>query len=109
MVIQIVRASIRPEARERWLDMISWNAPETRAEQGCVGYQVCEDLEVPNTFMLVETWDDLDSLYAHFRKQFGRIMEALGDAFAEPPEASIHEVATTQSLADVLDAAGVGA
>jgi quinol monooxygenase YgiN len=108
MIIQIVKASIKPEARDRWLEMIRWNAPETRAEEGCDGYLVTEDLEVPNTFVIVELWSDLDALYTHLRNQFERIMAALGDAFAEPPEASIHEIATTRTLADGLEAAGIG-
>jgi quinol monooxygenase YgiN len=107
MVVQIVRASIKPEQRDRWLEVIRQNAVQTRAEEGCEGYQVAEDLEVPNSFVIVELWTSLDAVYDHFRSQFEGLMAALGDVFAAPPEASIHEVASTLSLGEVLAAAGI--
>jgi quinol monooxygenase YgiN len=107
MVVQLVRASIKPEQRDRWLEVIRLNAAQTRAEEGCEGYQIAEDLEAPNTFVIIERWADLEAVYSHFRNQFEELMEALGDVFAAPPEASIHEVASTLTLDDVLAAAGI--
>ena len=54
MVVQLVRASIKPEQRDRWLEVIRRNAAQTRAEEGCEGYQIAEDLEAPNTFVIIE-------------------------------------------------------
>jgi quinol monooxygenase YgiN len=67
MVIQLVRVSIKPEQRDRWLELIRANVAQTRAEDGCESYEVTEDIEAPNTFVLVERWRDLDAQYAHFR------------------------------------------
>lgn len=108
MVIQIVRASIRPEQREHWLEVIRRNAGQTRAEEGCEGYQIAEDLEVPNSFVIVELWTTLEAVENHFRNQFESLMAALGDVFAAPPEANIHEVDRTLTLPEVLQAAGIG-
>lgn len=107
MIIQVVRASIKPEFRDRWLEVMPQNAAQTRAEEGCEGYQVAEDLETPNSFVIVEMFTNMDVLHAHFRNQFQGIMAALGDAFAAPPEASIHEIASTKSLSEVLAEAGI--
>jgi quinol monooxygenase YgiN len=107
MIVQIVRASIKPEQRDRWLEVIARNATQTRTEEGCQGYQVAEDLEVPNNFLIVELWTNLDAVKNHFRAQFEELMAALGDVFAEPPEAFIHEVASTMTLQEVLAAAGM--
>ena len=108
MVIQLVRLQIKPEQRDKWLEMIRVNAEQTRAEQGCESYQVSEDIETPNTFALVERWTDLEAQYDHFRSpDFGKLMDALGDVFAAPPEVSIHEVASTLTLDEALAAAGV--
>lgn len=108
MVVQIVRASIKPEECGRWLEVIQRNAAETRAEDGCEGYQVAEDLEAENRFVIVELWRDQESILQHFRNQFQELMVALGDAFAEPPEATFYEVAKSQGLDEVLAAAGIG-
>lgn len=107
MIVQIVRASIKPEERDRWLEVIAQNATQTRTEEGCQGYQVAEDLEVPNNFVIVELWTSLDAVKNHFRAQFEQLMGALGDVFAAPPEAFIHEVASTMTLQEVLAAAGM--
>jgi quinol monooxygenase YgiN len=107
MVIQLVRAPIKPDQRDRWLEVIRENAAQTRVEEGCEGYQVTEDLEAPNTFVIIERWANLEAVYSHFRNQFEDLMAALGDIFAAPPEASIHEVRSTLSLDEVLAAAGL--
>ena len=109
MVIQLVRVSIRPEQRARWLALIRANAAQTRAEEGCESYQIGEDLETPHTFVVVERWASLEAQYSHFRTpEFGELMGALGDIIAGPPEVSIHEVASTLTLDEALAAAGVG-
>jgi quinol monooxygenase YgiN len=107
MVIQLVRVSIKPEQREKWLELIAANAAATRLEEGCESYEVTEDLETPNTFVLVERWRDLDAQYDHFRSpDFGQLMSSLGDVLAGPPEVSINEVASTLRLEEALAAAG---
>ena len=106
MVVQTVRVSIKPEQRDRWLEVIHENAAQTRAEDGCESYVVSEDLEAPNTFVLVERWRDLEAQYEHFRRpEFPALMESLGDLLAGPPDVSIHEVASTQTLDEALAAA----
>ena len=108
MVLQVVRVPIKPEQRDRWLQLIRINAAQTRAEEGCESYRVCEDIETPNAFVLVEEWTSMDAQYEHFRNpEFGRLMGSLGDLLAGPPEVAIHEVASTQTLDEALAAAGV--
>jgi quinol monooxygenase YgiN len=108
MVVQVVRVPIKPEQRDRWLEIVRMNAADTRGEEGCESYQISEDIEMPNTFVLVERWASMEAQYNHFRNpKFGELMGALGDVIAGPPEISIHEVASTQTLDEALAAAGV--
>lgn len=107
MVLQVVRASIKPEQREHWLDVIRDNAARTRAEEGCEGYRIAEDLEAPNTFVIIEQWASLDAVYRHFQNEFEALMAALGDVFAAPPEVLIHDLASTLTLDEVLAKAGL--
>lgn len=39
MIVQLISASIKPEHRDRWLEVIERNAVRTRAEEGCEGYR----------------------------------------------------------------------
>jgi len=108
MVIQLVHVSIRPEQRDRWLALVRANAARTRAEDGCEGFRIGEDLETANSFVLVERWASMEAQYGHFRTpEFGQLMGDLGDIVAAPPEVTIHEVATTLTLAEALVGAGV--
>ena len=108
MVVQVVRVAINPDQRDRWLELVRANAAETRAEKGCESFLVCEDLETPNTFVLVEQWANMEAQYDHFRNpRFGELMGALQPVLAGPPEVSIHDVASTQTLEEALAAAGV--
>jgi quinol monooxygenase YgiN len=108
MVIQLVSVSIRPEQRDKWLELLGLNALQTRAEEGCESYQISEDVETPNRFIIVERWASLDAQYSHFRTpEFQTLMGALGEFLAGPPEVSIHEVASTLTLDEALAAAGV--
>jgi quinol monooxygenase YgiN len=106
MVIQLVNVSIRPEQRGRWLELIRMNAAQTRAEQGCESYQISENVETPNHFVIVERWASLEAQYSHFRSpEFGQMLGALGDIIAGPPEVSINEVSSTLTLDEALTAA----
>src|SRR5688500_6315770 len=108
MIIQIVKASIKPDRRETWLEVVRANAAQTRGEDGCESYVATEDVEAPNTFVIVERWRDLEAKYENLRNpEFGKLMGALGDVLAGPPEVSIHEVASTQTLDEALAAAGL--
>jgi quinol monooxygenase YgiN len=107
MVIQVVSVSIKPEQRDRWLELVRMNAIQTRAEEGCESYRVCEDIDTPNAFVLVEEWTSMEAQYEHFRNpDFGKLMGSLAEVLAGPPEVSIHEVASTQTLEEALEAAG---
>jgi quinol monooxygenase YgiN len=108
LVIQLVRVSIVPEQRDKWLELIRLNAAQTRAEEGRESYEIGEEVETPNTFVITERWTSLDAQYSHFRNpQFAQLMGALRDVLAGPPEVSIHEVASTLTLDEALAAAGV--
>ena len=108
MVIQLITVSIKPEQRERWLELIAKNAAETRGEKGCEGVALGEDLETPNRFVIVEHWASLEAKYENFRTpKFSRLLGELDEILAGPPEVSLNEVASTQTLEEALHAAGL--
>jgi quinol monooxygenase YgiN len=109
MVIQLVRVSVKPDQRDKWLELIRMNASQTRAEEGCESYELSEDMEKPNCFVILERWASMEAQYDHFRNpEFEKLMGALGDVIAAPPEVSINEVASTLTLEEALAAAEAG-
>jgi quinol monooxygenase YgiN len=106
MVIQLVSVAIKPELRDKWMELLRNNAAQTRTEKGCRSYRISEDLESPNRFVIVEQWTDLDAQYQHFRTpEFAKLMEGLDEFLAAPPEVSINEVSSTLTLDEALAAA----
>jgi quinol monooxygenase YgiN len=110
MVLVHARVSIKPEARERWFSMVEVVVKVTRTEDACRTYRVYEDIQVPNSFIFVEEWQDLDGLYRHFRApHFRQFFDALPEVLAGPPDAAVIDVASTVTLNDALAAAGASA
>lgn len=108
MVIQIVKVSVRPDERAAWLELLRSATAQARAEEGCESCQASEDVERPDEFVIVEQWAHMEAQYEHFRNpRFEELMGRLGDVLAAPPDISVHEVASTQTLDEALAAAGV--
>ena len=109
MVILHARLVVKPEARERWLDLVAALTPPSRAEDACQSYDLYEAVDTPNTFIFVEQWDSLDGLYAHFHTpHFGEFGAALGEVLTEAPVGTVAEVSSTMSLDEAFAAAGIG-
>jgi quinol monooxygenase YgiN len=71
-VIAIITA--KPGQRAAVLDAFRTNVPAVLAEAGCIEYGAAVDLEPgpafqspcgPDSFMVIEKWQDLDALKAH--------------------------------------------
>jgi quinol monooxygenase YgiN len=108
MVILHAQAPIKPEARERWLEILDAVTPPSRAEDACQSYVIYEAVETPNRYIFVEQWTSLDGLYARFHTpHFTEFFAALGEVLAGPPTGSISEVSSTQTLDEAFAAAGI--
>jgi quinol monooxygenase YgiN len=108
MIILNATAPIKPEARERWLAILSALTPPSRAEEACQSYVIYEAIETPNTFIFVEKWTSLEGLYAHFHTpHFGKFFAALGEVLAGPPAGFVSAESSTQTLDQALAAGGV--
>jgi quinol monooxygenase YgiN len=109
MVILHATGVIKPEARERWFEILAAVTPPSRAEEASLSYLVYESIETPNAFIFVEEWTSLDGLYAHFHTpHFTEFFGALAEVLAEAPAGSISEVSSTQTLDEAFAAAGIG-
>ncbi|MEO6271467.1 MAG: antibiotic biosynthesis monooxygenase family protein [Lautropia sp.] len=74
MIHVIAVLTAKPGQREKILLAFKANAPTVRAEHGCVEYVATIDAEGapamqtaygPDTFVVVEKWDDMAALAAH--------------------------------------------
>jgi quinol monooxygenase YgiN len=108
VVVVHAYGAIKPEARERWFELLAAVTPPSRAEDACQSYILYEAIETPNAFIFVEEWSSLDGLYAHFHTpHFTEFMAGLGEVLAAPPAGSISEASSTQTLDEAFAAAGI--
>ncbi len=58
----------------------------TRAEPGCIAYDLCRDADVPDRFVAYENWRDCESLRNHLTTpHFAALGAALGGLLAAAP------------------------
>lgn len=60
-----VTIEVKPEDRDRVLNMILELAGHSQKEKGCVGYDIYENSEKKDTLMIIETWENPEVLSAH--------------------------------------------
>lgn len=66
MFVVVVEFEVRPEARDRFLDLVVENAKASRRiEPGCRQFDVCVDPQAPTTVLLYEIYDDREAFDRH--------------------------------------------
>jgi quinol monooxygenase YgiN len=67
MIIVHGTIPIRPDCRERALELARAMAQATQAEPGCLSYDFYVGLSDASTLMLFQEWEDMDALMKHFQ------------------------------------------
>jgi quinol monooxygenase YgiN len=69
MIIVHGTIPIRAECRDEVLQLARRMAELTRDELGCISYDFYIGLSDPNTLMLFQEWENMDSLMGHFQTE----------------------------------------
>jgi quinol monooxygenase YgiN len=81
----LVSLRARDACEVRLRDELAILATMSRADAGCLRYDVLEELEEPGRFMLFEEWLDEDSLIDHnTQRHVARFVEKSDSMLAEP-------------------------
>ena len=75
-----VRFPIKPDQRERFLELSRAAVASTRKEPGCISYTFYEDGMVPNAFIFFEEWRSEEALVSHIKQPY---IQPLLEAFPE--------------------------
>jgi quinol monooxygenase YgiN len=65
MLVLKAQLTIRPDARAAFLDFLRDLADASRAEYGCINFMCCEDVIEPDSFIVLQEWEDEGSLAQH--------------------------------------------
>jgi len=72
MIYVIATSHIKPEHRDKFLQILKANVPLVLAEEGCIFYEPCLDnTEIdretnPDAVTIVEAWQSIEHLKAHY-------------------------------------------
>ncbi len=96
MILVIARAQARPDQRDTLVGLLVAAARRARTEPGNTSYAFSTDLEDPNSFVSVETWDSREDLDRHMATpELGELLAALPPLVTAEPTITVHEVAAS--------------
>jgi len=96
MVLVVARAQARPDQRAALVPLLAAAARRARTEQGCTSYAFHADVEDPNTFVSVETWDERADLDRHMgTPELAELLGALPPLLTGDPTITVHEVSAS--------------
>ncbi|MDR1791148.1 MAG: antibiotic biosynthesis monooxygenase [Propionibacteriaceae bacterium] len=85
MIFIVVKYSVKPEAADKWLSAVSEFTQATRQEPGNKWFEWYKSVEEPNTFLLVEGFED-DAGAAHVNSEhFPKGLAAMKPLLAKTP------------------------
>ena len=67
MIIVHGTMPIKPDCRDLALDLAREMSAATQAEAGCISYDFYVGVSDPNTLVLLQEWESMEALAAHFR------------------------------------------
>jgi quinol monooxygenase YgiN len=92
VLVVIATLAGKPERRAEIVAALGRAAASSRGDAGCLSYSFAQDVEDPDRFVSVETWEDKDSLDAHFTQpHLAELFGVLGDALAGPADIKTYE------------------
>ncbi|MEZ5549323.1 MAG: putative quinol monooxygenase [Pseudomonadales bacterium] len=97
MIIVHGSIPIRPERRERALELARQMTEATRTEVGCISYEFFVGLSDPNTLMLFQEWDSMEALMGHYQT------EHMEEFLRELPEVVTGEISTRRYLVQSVE------
>ncbi|MDH3644109.1 MAG: antibiotic biosynthesis monooxygenase [Gammaproteobacteria bacterium] len=97
MIIVHGTIPIRPDCRERALELAKAMTEATQSEMGCISYDFYVGLSDPNTLMLFQEWENMDALMGHFQT------EHMDEFLRELPQVVSGEITTRRYAVQSVD------
>ena len=84
---------VKPESREKFLELCEEIVEGTRAEEGNISYELHENIADPNHLTFIEEWKDQEALNIHDNSDhFIRIVPQLKEMSAHDPRIILYTV-----------------
>ena len=84
---------IKPEKRERFLELARAGLTATLQEPGNISYDLYEDIQQANTFIYFEEWQSREALQDHLKQPYiVPLIEEIADLLAEKPNVRVYDI-----------------
>ena len=98
MFVWSTKINVAPENRKEFLQTLHLLIGRIRHEKGCVRYNVYQDVENENAFILIEEWETQADLDKHLRSdRFGVLLGAL-KLLSDTPEIKFNMLAQATEI-----------
>jgi quinol monooxygenase YgiN len=98
MITVVAKTPYLPGTQEAVLDVYETLVAQTRKEPGCRAYDLFQDVQNPETFTMIETWEDRTALDRHLASPaFLTLVEALRPHAAAPAQIDLYHPAFGRS------------
>ena len=95
MIVSSTKISVKPENRKEFLQTLNSLMAKTRHGKGCLSYNLYQDVENKNDFVIVEEWETEADLDSHLRSdRFGVLLGAL-HLLSNTPEIRFNTLSNT--------------
>jgi quinol monooxygenase YgiN len=94
IVVKVVaKSEIKDGQTEAYKKLAAELAKETRKEQGCISYELFQDINNQNIFSFIETWENQDALDIHLKSaHFHKIVREMALLREKPSEINIYRL-----------------
>jgi quinol monooxygenase YgiN len=69
MIKVIAKITIKPDMTDDLKNIVPGLVAETRKENGCLSYQLFQDIKVKNVFAMIEEWENQEALDKHMNSK----------------------------------------
>ena len=91
MIKVVARQTIQEGKTGEFKSLVVHLVEETRKEEGCIAYQLCQDVKDETTFAFIEEWQSREALDNHMKsKHFVETMPKLDEIRKKASEVTIY-------------------
>jgi len=99
VIILLSEVPVEPESETAAVEILRDMAAESRAEPGVIDYRVTSDLEEPDVFRIIETYEDGEAVQAHETSaHLDEFQQAIAPYMAGEPALYRYDVATKTEM-----------
>lgn len=90
MIIIVAKTKFKEDALDTLLPLLEELIAKSRAEEGCITYDLYQDIDTPTVLTFIEEWKDQEAIDLHNSSEhFTRIIPKLG-SYAEEKEVNLY-------------------